>query len=381
MWVTAPAIAAVTPNSFAVSNSDTLRGVLTDQGLWVQVDGRWHWVCDEAAGVADGGASGILAVGAERLVVFGSAGVFASGAKGSCQWRAMAGSAGIRPVVSAHATEPGGLVIAFALGGSELRKIAVTDDGGATSTTLDSLALAEHDVLGMVGHGLKLVVAAQHSGSGEIGLWRSDDLGGQWSVREALTGFAAFIPAAVEGDGRVAGIRQGAVGVLTDGTWEVLDTFSSDVHLLSSQAGKALLGSGGDVFHLSLAPAGLTGLPGEGWAAAAFVADGYLLGSSVEGLGDALAFRSDGQGSPEVVAALPEAVSYVPLCESAMASLCRSARTRLDDALGLSAPEEPAGPTPQALSGGCKTAPEPGVLFGLAWLVWLVVWPRGRYAS
>jgi len=378
----------VTPRALAVDADGSISAALTDHGMFLRSAddaSGWSWACSGAVGMDD--AAGVLAVGAERILAWGPSGVSVSQSSDGCTWREMAGQAGLKPIAAVYQPELGGLRVVFAIGDESVRKVAVTVDGGATSTTLDGLSVGNYRVLSMAGRGDRLVLAAAPPDGTGVVMWTSEDLGTTWSSPEDLSSLGAFVPivAGTADTGVVIGLLDGEVGTWGPAMgWIAEETVGQDLRVISGNGRALLLSDTGSVWavHLSDVEGPLGDLS---WTAASFGKDDdILLGTpALAGAGWQMRLRN---GAVTQVGTFPEEVTYPAACRSRFTSECAVERGALDDALGLTSEPEVAEPPPPTPEQGCRGGTEDPAGGKQGWLLVLAglavaVLRRGKQAS
>ncbi|MEZ4264882.1 MAG: hypothetical protein R3F39_00785 [Myxococcota bacterium] len=372
-----PASAALTPRALLVDLDPVPAALLLPYGLLTRGDGGAPWLtCWQRFDTA----TYALATAGRRLLVGGPAGPWNTNDEG-CRFESTDGAAEKRAVTGLYAPVAGALDVLIATDdGVSPSSVALSTDGGITTTQAGELSFADAGVLALLGEGDVVWAVTRDRQGGDLGVWRSEDRGlkaAAVSLGGGPAGGTAGLEAAAASADRLWFWQGDAlVRLAVDGTWATtglvvpgapkaaLATSDGALWVASPEAGLVRLAPDGATREVTPLPTSALAARGPRlWAAHVASAPGDPLVSSSGDLGETW--------SVSMVA--PAEVGHPPLCTTLVSQRCAAEVATFRESLGLYAPVPDAAaedaPTPSGGS-GCVAASSPvGLLAALLGLL------------
>lgn len=355
--------AALAPLALLVDDDPVPAALLLPYGLLSRGDGGAPWLaCWQRFDTASYG----LLTANRRILVGGPAGPWNTNSDG-CRFESTDGTAAKRAVTGLYAPEPGGLEVLIAYDdGAAPSGVALSRDGGITTTQTGDLTFAESGVTDLLGAGDVLWAVTRHRQTGAMGVWRSADRGVS----------SAEVPLIELTAGGTDGLKAAAASA--DALWfwrgDALIRLQADGSAAStgfSMLGapkSALVASDGGLW-VGSPEAGLLRLAPDGTsrvasslptAALASRGDRLWVAHVAEAPGDPLVSSSGDLGATWAVTMVAAAdVGHPPLCTTLVSQRCAAAVISYRESLGVFAPAPDASAeegAPAESGGGCGAA-------------------------
>jgi hypothetical protein len=365
-----------TASSAQLPDAISVRQIVFDESsevLTVQVDsgillfdgpdgpngtGAPTFLCESSWSGLSAQARWVFRTGGDRVVIAGEGGSFLSQSRG-CSWSRTSGEADSARIVGAHAPQPGGSSILYAITSSTAPDVvARTDDGGFTSTVSGAFSVLDRDLTGLSGSGDTVIVLGEAPVTGAVSAWMSTDAGATFEVwpvdapeGSRLVGLGGEVAWLSSGGGFLSYGLEDA-----DGLGEL--AVEGVVATVVGQEGVLWLASDGGVVRAE--PTGEAETVFELEATAVAVRGDVLwLGLRAEAPGAPLVRHLEGDGSSWVDAATwPESWVYPAACQVRLRQECAGD----ESALAGPEPESPIeeDPAGSGSGSGCSSAARTG---------------------